>query len=117
MELEQVADVAQSHFQKIVTEIVLAAGLNPDEKVMCKGKPLWLDEDKGVQFQRLTLATLKTKGDKGRARCGEKVANEYNGEYFQLVDAVRCSIVVDTEEQLMTVALERRQQIKARLPI
>ena len=41
---------------------------------------------------------------KGKARCDEKVANEYDGEYDRIVDCVRCSIVVETEAQLMSVA-------------
>ena len=33
----------------------------------------------------------------------EKVVNEYGGNYGKLVDLVRCSIVVSSEEQLESV--------------
>ena len=47
----------------------------------------------------LTIAPLKS-----RIRCDEKVKNEYGGKYYCIVDCVRCSVVVGTEEELMSVA-------------
>ena len=38
------------------------------------------------------------------ARCKEKAVNEYDGDFSKLVDLVRCSIVVDMEDQLESVA-------------
>ena len=41
---------------------------------------------------------------KGEKRCVEKIETEYGGKACLLVDMVRCSVVVDTEEQLISVA-------------
>ena len=79
--------------------IVNNANLKPDEKVLSNGQLLPIDAAKGLYFRRLSLAPLK-----GEARCVEKAVNEYDGDYSKLVDVVRCSIVVDTEDQLEAVA-------------
>lgn len=80
-----------STFVTLVTGIVRAAGLSPSAVALHKNKPLG--------FTALTIAPLKS-----RVRCDEKATNEYNGEHARIIDCVRCSIVVDTEEQLMSVA-------------
>ena len=41
---------------------------------------------------------------KSEKRCNEKAEKEYAGEYDRVVDGVRCSVVVETEKQLLTVA-------------
>ena len=66
-----------------------------------EGEPLPIDRHHTpIQyFKRLLFAPAK-----GRARCDEKIATEYGGEARRLVDVVRCSIVVDTEGQLISVA-------------
>ena len=86
-------------FADITATIVRNAGLEPEEKVWYNNEPLAIDADKGTYFHRLTLAPLK-----GEARCVEKAVNEYGGDYGKLVDVVRGSIVVDTEDQLEAVA-------------
>ena len=86
-------------FANITATIVKNAELDPNEKVFYDGQPLAIDADKGLFFRRLTLAPLK-----GEARCVEKAVNEYGGDYGKLVDVVRGSIVVDTEDQLEAVA-------------
>eukprot|EP00957_Ditylum_brightwellii_P075339 5724785-Ditylum_brightwellii.AAC.1 len=40
---------------------------------------------------------------KSKARCIEKVENEYDGDFTQLIDIVRASIVVADEDQLISV--------------
>ena len=60
-------------------------------------------------FQHLTIAPAKS-----RARCEEKAKNEYDGKMCLIVDGVRCSIVVETEEQLLTVAEELVNAAKAK---
>ena len=80
-------------FVTLMTHIVEAAGLRPDAVPIHRGKPV-------VEgFTSLTIAPLK-----GRERCDEKAANEYDGEYSMLIDCIRCSIIVDTEAQLLSVA-------------
>ena len=77
--------------------IVEGARLDPDAEATCDGAPLPID--KTSNFRVLTIAPLKS-----RARCDEKVEKEYGGEYDRVIDCVRCSIVVDTEEQLLIIA-------------
>ena len=98
-ELRSVHALASPVFERTMGDIVRAAGLAPDEPAMHEGKPLVLDASKGLNFSHLTIAPAK-----GRARCEEKAANEYGGDYSQIVDVVRCSIVVETEEELLVVA-------------
>jgi len=84
-------------FKKLMREFVQKAGLDPDAVVSHKGKPLMMDEKS--PWRVLSVAPLK-----GQERCREKVANEYDGDWSLLVDVVRCSIVVQTEDALESVA-------------
>ena len=38
---------------------------------------------------------------KGKARCVEKVTNEYGGDYSRLVDVLRCTVICSSAEQLI----------------
>ena len=40
---------------------------------------------------------------KARERAAEKISKEYKGDAAHLVDVVRCSVVVDTEAELIKV--------------
>lgn len=81
----------------------------------------WLDRDKGV-LTRLGFATMTRGPDdvppddwekpggmlfiarlKGEKRAAEKVEADYGGDWSQLRDVVRCSIAVDTHDQLREV--------------
>ena len=80
-------------FVTLMKHIVCGAGLDPSSVPMHRGEPL-------VEgFTVLTIAPFK-----GRERCDEKAANEYNGLYSCIIDCIRCSIIVETEAQLMSVA-------------
>lgn len=96
-EVMEVAAVAKPVFDKIVRRLVEACGLNPDEEVIFDDREVMLEHH--VKFQVLTLAPLKSV-----VRCQEKAMNEYDGDFSRLVDLVRCSIVLFTEEQLAFVA-------------
>ena len=96
-ELAQISEKALPIFEAKMRSIVKAAGLNADEVVTLDGKPLKLDAKHN--FKHLTIAPVKSK-----ARCEEKAANEYGGDFSQIVDCVRCSIVVHTEAELLVVA-------------
>jgi len=89
-------------FTAMMTEIVEEAGLKPDEEVLYKGHRLLLDDD--MYFTRLTMASLKSE-----ERAKEKVNFEYDNDFSRLVDLVRCSVVLDTEEQFLAV-VERLQR-------
>ena len=96
-ELRAVADAALLPFETLMRSLVRRAGLEPDSEAMHEGKPLPID--KSQNFRVLTIAPAKS-----RVRCDEKAAKEYDGEFDRIVDCVRCSVVVETEEQLLTVA-------------
>jgi hypothetical protein len=96
-ELFEVAQRAKPKFDDIMRNIVKSSGLNSNEEVKVGNRLLMLD--KHTAFRVLSLAPLK-----GKTRCNEKVSNEYSGDYAKLVDVVRCSIVVYTEEQMEDVA-------------
>jgi hypothetical protein len=83
-----------------------------DEWGMHRCMRIGLLKRKGLYFKHLTLVPLKP-----RARCEEKVGTEYGGAWSRLLDVVRCSIVMYSEEQLCAVAdtLVRRAQPLARL--
>jgi len=98
---------ALPNFEALMRSIVTAAGLDPDAPAMHDGLPLRINDERN--FTAFTLAPLK-----GQARCDEKARNEYHGEYGRIVDCVRCSIVVDTEQQLLDVS---RQLANASAPL
>eukprot|EP00957_Ditylum_brightwellii_P054245 4107936-Ditylum_brightwellii.AAC.1 len=56
-------------------------------------------------YTSLTLAPLKSK-----ERCKEKVKNEYNGDFFCVIDIVCPSIVVADEDQLITIDVVLQEQ-------
>lgn len=75
----------------------------------------WLDQGKGVcsQMGYQTMTVSAGKADyskpggmlfiaplKGEDRAAEKVANDYGGDWSMLKDVVRCSIAVDTMDDL-----------------
>ena len=66
--------------------------------VWFNGKPLAKKHDKGKAYSRLIIGQLK-----GEIRCREKARHDYQGNYGQLVDVVRCSVILDTEEQLISM--------------
>ena len=95
------AESARGPFERIMSFIVKRAGLVPDATVIFEGQPLCIDKKHapGQHFTRVTIAPPK-----GRARASEKIENEYGGEARKLVDVVRCSVVVDREDELFAVA-------------
>ena len=84
-------------FTEILTKVAKQAGLNPDDIATWKGRKVMLTKDQA--YKRLTIAPLKSK-----KRCQEKIKDDYSDEADRLVDILRASIVVDTEEQLIAVA-------------
>eukprot|EP00957_Ditylum_brightwellii_P174395 13278300-Ditylum_brightwellii.AAC.1 len=92
-------------FRELLTRITKAAGLDPDKIATWQGKEIMLTSD--VPYTSLTVAPLKSK-----ARCIEKVENEYDGDFSRLIDIMRASIVVADEDQLICVA-EALQNEKA----
>jgi len=97
-ELHEVAREAKPKFDSIMANIVRDSGLDPAMIVSSKdGKPLMINHN--TPFRVLSLADLK-----GVGRMAEKASNELKGDFSRLVDVVRCSVVVFTEEQLESVA-------------
>ncbi len=96
-----VAARAKPTFERVMRGMAIGAELNPDAEVRFEGKPLPIDSKHapGDLFKRLTFAPPK-----GKPRCVQKIKEEYGGQACRLVDVVRCSVVVDTEKQLIAVA-------------
>mmetsp|Transcript_3461 Transcript_3461/g.7850 ORF Transcript_3461/g.7850 Transcript_3461/m.7850 type:complete len:556 (+) Transcript_3461:74-1741(+) len=95
MDLDAVYEIASltlPKFKSIVTNIVVQAGLDPEQVIE-------FDKELDVQLQHLVLAPLK-----GRGRALEKIRSDYGGKNAKLLDIVRCSIIVHTEEELFKVA-------------
>ena len=84
-------------FQALIIKVALEAGVDKDAEVEYEGCKLSIDDH--ANFTGVTFAPLKSQG-----RCEEKVRNEYGGDVNGLVDVIRCSIVVNTEAQLVGVA-------------
>uniref|UniRef100_A0A7S4SJ21 RelA/SpoT domain-containing protein n=2 Tax=Ditylum brightwellii TaxID=49249 RepID=A0A7S4SJ21_9STRA len=90
--LYEIASLTLTKFKLIVTNIVLKVGLDPEESIQ-------FDQELDVPLQHLVLAPLK-----GRGRALEKIRTDYGGKNAKLLDIVRCSIIVHTEEELFGVA-------------
>ncbi|GMH59420.1 hypothetical protein TrST_g11484 [Triparma strigata] len=88
VEAEEVLPV----FKQTMQDIVEAVGLSPDDLVMVDGTALHSGETV------LTFAPLK-----GAERAKQKMKDDYEGNHLCLLDLVRCSIIVETEEQITGV--------------
>ena len=84
-------------FHGLLVNIAKETSLNPDVIAMWKGKKVMLTKD--VPYKCLTVAKLKS-----MERCTEKIKNEYGGDSSKILDILRASFVVNTEEQLIAVA-------------
>ena len=97
--VREAAAEARPIFERVMRRIADSARLDPDERVMFEGKPLPIEHGSDIFYTRLMIAPPK-----GEKRCVEKIETEYGGKACLLVDMVRCSVVVDAEEQLISVA-------------
>ena len=61
------------------------------------------EEKEGDNFCHFHYPKYKSAPLKSKARSAEKVRNEYDGNALRILDLVRASIVVNTEEQLATL--------------
>ncbi|GMI08780.1 hypothetical protein TrLO_g10156 [Triparma laevis f. longispina] len=91
-ELYDEAAAAMLAFAELMRKIVVKFGIDPDAYPLVEGEKII---DHGFAFKGLTVAPLK-----GRERTVEKIKNECKGNYKCMLDLVRCSIIVETEEQL-----------------
>merc|ERR1712185_721780 len=97
--VREAAAEARPIFERVMRRIADSARLDPDERVLFEGKPLPIEHGSDIFYTRLMIAPPK-----GEKRCVEKIETEYGGKACLLVDVVRCSVVVDAEEQLISVA-------------
>ncbi|GMH71391.1 hypothetical protein TrST_g3343 [Triparma strigata] len=94
-ELYGEAEAALQIFEEMMRKIVVELGIDPDVYPLVEGEKI---VDHGFAFKALTVAPPK-----GRERTEEKVKTEYEGNFKCMLDLVRCSIIVETEEQLAGV--------------
>jgi tetratricopeptide (TPR) repeat protein len=104
-ELTELVEATRPPFDGLVRFILTKAALDPDATPTVDGKPLPADS-----FKLYTPAPIKSE-----ARCDEKVFADYNGDYARIIDAVRCSIVLDSVDQLLSIA--RLLNEKSKTPI
>lgn len=98
MDLDAVYEAASATlpvFKKITRRIVIDAGMDPDETVSFSA-----DLIEGEK----TMTHLMVAPLKGRGRALEKIRSDYGGMNARIIDIVRCSIIVDTEDELFKVA-------------
>ncbi|GMI16652.1 hypothetical protein TrLO_g6300 [Triparma laevis f. longispina] len=79
-------------FAEKVRGIVEGLGMDADAYTVVEGERI---VDDGFEFKALTCAPLKW-----RARAEEKTKDDYEKNFKCMLDLVRCSIIVETEEQL-----------------
>ncbi|GMI10584.1 hypothetical protein TrLO_g11192 [Triparma laevis f. longispina] len=91
-ELYGEAEAALPVFTESMRELVINLGMDPDSYPVVEGKRI---VDGGVELKTLTVVRLKR-----RTRADEKVEEDYNGNFKRILDLVRCSITVETEEDL-----------------
>lgn len=98
-ELLAAAGGAEDNFNSIMENLVLkSTGMDPLTVVTTKDGQRVMRNPR-TPFTVLTVAPLK-----GRDRMQEKVDNELGGCCWRILDVVRCSVIVFTEDQLSTVA-------------
>ena len=88
---------ARPQFMDCVRAVVARAGLDPAAVATHDGAPL--AQDATAHYTRLTEGPPESV-----ERALGKINDEYGGDAARLVDAVRCSVVVDTAAQLAAVA-------------
>ncbi|GMH68373.1 hypothetical protein TL16_g04913 [Triparma laevis f. inornata] len=79
-------------FAETMLGIVVGLGMDAEKYPEVEGERI---VDDGFEFKALTCAPLK-----GRKRAEEKIKDDYEGNFKCMLDLVRCSIIVETEEQL-----------------
>jgi len=82
--------------------------LNPSRQVTTQDGKTVMQADGKTPFTVLTWGPLK-----GEQRMKQKAENELKGDYSQILDVVRCSVIVLTEEQLHIVALTLQARRRA----
>ena len=91
-ELYEEAGAVLPVFAEKMRGIVEGLGMDADAYPVVEGERI---VDDGFEFKALTCAPLK-----GRARAEEKTKDDYEKNFKCMLDLVRCSIIVETEEQL-----------------
>ncbi|GMH73404.1 hypothetical protein TL16_g06179 [Triparma laevis f. inornata] len=91
-ELYEAAAEVLPVFAGTMRGIVEGLGMDADKYPEVEGERI---VDDGFKFKALTCAPLK-----GRKRAEEKIKDDYEGNFKCMLDLVRCSIIVETEEQL-----------------
>ena len=94
--LMESATQAAPEFHRAMHRVVKRAGLTPAAFALHDGKKLCYGD---TLYKTLTEAALKP-----AERCRQKAKDDFGGDLSKVFDLVRCSIVVNTEEQLIAVA-------------
>ena len=101
VELFDAANQTRASFEAFAGDVVMRAGLQAMDTVYVDGTPLMHAD--GSPVRRLHCCV------KPRKRTAERIALVHNGDAKQVCDVLRCSIVVDNEQQILDVAESIRQ--------
>ncbi|GMI23141.1 hypothetical protein TeGR_g9652 [Tetraparma gracilis] len=92
-ELHERAGWFRVELEKVIEGFLRSLDIDPQTEIKA------LDEEgKEKTFKAFTMAGLKT-----MESCTRKMTDDYDGDHMRICDVVRCSIVVETEEQLAAV--------------
>jgi hypothetical protein len=92
-ELHEKAGWFRVELEKMIKGFLRRLDIDPQTEIKA------LDEEgKEKVFKAFTMAGLKT-----IESCKRKMTDDYDGDHMRICDVVRCSIVVETEEQLAAV--------------
>ncbi|GMI30847.1 hypothetical protein TeGR_g14606 [Tetraparma gracilis] len=93
LELHEKAGWFRVELEKMLITFLKELGIDPQTEIAA------LDEkEKEKSFKAFTMASLKT-----MESCSRKMTDDYGGDHMRICDVVRCSIVVENEEQLAAV--------------
>jgi len=108
-ELLDAAKRAQVHFELVVQKLLGDdPSLDPSDVIILEGKPVMQRDN--TPFKVLTLGPMKELD-----RITQKARRELGGDFSRILDVLRCSVVVFTEDQLDTVALILEAKKKQRI--
>ncbi|GMH69221.1 hypothetical protein TrST_g1100 [Triparma strigata] len=102
-ELYAEAETAMTEFAELMRKVTVESGIDPDAYPLVEGERISKD---GLERKSLTVAPLKA-----RERAAMKFNKVCDGNFKRVLDFVRCSIIAETEGQLVGV-LERMLKLK-----
>ncbi|GMI35753.1 hypothetical protein TeGR_g11490 [Tetraparma gracilis] len=92
-ELHEKAGWFRVELEKVIEDFLWSLDIEPQTEIKVLD-----EEEKEKMYKAFTMVSLKT-----MESCKRKMTDDYDGDHTRICDVVRCSIVVETEEQLAAV--------------